>query len=60
MISRKSLVDALFLAPEFAIGLADLGHQLLQIYIDSYYTGKYIDGLYSEAHPGVMKANEWL
>lgn len=56
---RRDLVNALFVAPEFALGIADLGHQILQIYIDNYYTKKYIDGRYSEATPGVMKALEW-
>jgi hypothetical protein len=58
-MNRRSIVDAAFLLPEFVIGVADLGHQLLQLYVDNYYTGKYIDGLYSEANPGVMKALEW-
>ena len=58
-MNRRSIVDAAFLLPEFVIGVADLGHQLLQLYVDNYYTSKYIDGLYSETNPGVMKALEW-
>lgn len=58
-MNRRSIVDAAFLLPEFALGVAELSQQLLQMYIDNYYTGKYMDGLYSEANPGVMKALEW-